>query len=197
MSEHRSQIPQPPPQSRIRQATLAAAPHGVDALERFYVDDFGLAGTREHERLQLSVGAAELRFDARPSAGDPFYHFALLVPGNRFVAARDWLATHVPLLARAESEETVFEFDFWNARACYAHDPEGNIVELIAHQDVEESAHGGEFSGAELLGISELGLVTADLLMALERLRTHGLELWSGEITGVREGFGFVGRKAD
>jgi hypothetical protein len=148
------------------------------------------------ERLQLSVGAAELSFEPASNGREPFYHFALLVPGNRFAAARDWLGACVPLLARRGSEEIVFAFDSWNALACYAHDPAGNIVELIAHRGLEESPEGGGFSARELRGISELGIVTPDLLAALEHLRAAGLELWSGEVGGRREGFGFVGRQA-
>ena len=142
------------------------------------------------------MGGAALRFEAASDGSEPFYHFALLVPGNRFAAARDWLAARAPLLARPESDETVFAFDAWNALACYAHDPAGNVVELIAHRGMAESAEPGAFAVAELRGISELGIVTPDLVAALRALRAAGLELWSGEVGGPREGFGFVGRRA-
>lgn len=49
-----------------------------------------------------------------------FYHSAVLVPGDRFDAALTWLRERVDL-------------GFWDARACYCHDPAGNIVEPIAH----------------------------------------------------------------
>jgi hypothetical protein len=52
-----------------------------------------------------------------------------------------------------------------------------------------------ESSAAELRGISEVGIVTDDLLAALERLRAGRLELWYGEVRR-QEGLGFVGRKA-
>lgn len=142
------------------------------------------------------MGPAELSFAAASGGGEPFYHFALLVPGNRFAAARDWLAASAALLPRPESEDTVFAFDAWNALACYAHDPAGNVVELIAHRGMEASPEDGAFGAAELRGISELGLVTPDLVAALQELRVGGLELWSGEVSGSREGFGFVGRQA-
>jgi hypothetical protein len=137
-----------------------------------------------------------VHFQGTSDGGEPFYHFALLVPGNRFAAARDWLAARTPLLARPQSEETVFAFDAWNALACYAHDPAGNIVELIAHRGMEESPDRGAFGPAELRGISELGIVTPDLVTALRALRAPGIELWYGEVSGPREGFGFVGRQA-
>jgi catechol 2,3-dioxygenase-like lactoylglutathione lyase family enzyme len=182
------------PQWRITGATLAVATDRLDAVERFYCDRLGFSEKRDPEDLRLEVGAAVLTF-AAASEDEPFYHFALLVPGNRFEAAREWLAAGTPLLAHAETGRTTFDFDFWDATACYGHDPAGNIVELIAHRGLEDSTETGDFHGAELRGISEVGLVTDDLFAALERLQTGGLELWYGEV-GRDEGLGFVGRKA-
>jgi catechol-2,3-dioxygenase len=182
------------PPWRITGATLAVAAGRLDVVERFYCDRLGFSGKRDPEELRLEVGAAVLTFSAA-NEDEPFYHFALLVPGNRFAAAREWLAAGTPLLARADTEETTFDFDFWEASACYAHDLAGNIVELIAHRGLEDSTETGDFHGAELRGISEVGLVTDDLIAALERLRAVGLELWYGEV-GRDEGLGFVGRKA-
>ena len=179
---------------RIARATLAIAADRLDAVEHFYCDDLGLSGSRDAAELRLDIGSAHLAFTAS-SEGEPFYHFALLVPGNRFEATRDWLAAGSALLEHPETAETTFDFDFWEASACYAHDPAGNIVELIAHRGVEHSAESGDFHAAELRGISEVGLVADDLLAALERLRAGGLELWYGEV-GRDEGLGFVGRKA-
>jgi hypothetical protein len=112
-------------------------------------------------------------------SGEPFYHFAFLVPGDRFDEMLAWAGERVELLG------DVFEFGFWDARACYFHDPAGNIVELIAHREIT-----GE---RRFLGISEIGLVTADPPGAVARLEDElGLELWSGDA----EELGFVGRKA-
>lgn len=182
------------PQWRIRGASLSAAASRLVDLRRFYCDELGVAGKRDAEELRLDLGPARLTFVAA-NEGEPFYHFALLVPGNRFDAARDWLAAVIPPLTHPETGATTFDFDFWDARACYAHDPAGNIVELIAHRGLEDSTERGEFRTAELRGISEMGLVADDLLTALERLRARGLELWYGEVDRS-EGLGFVGRKA-
>ena len=173
---------------------LAVAAGRLDSVQRFYCDELGIAGSRDASRLRLEIGSAHLTFTAA-SEDEPFYHFALLVPGNRFEAAREWLAAGTPLLAQAETGQTTFDFDFWEASACYAHDPAGNIVELIAHRGLEDSTGAGEFRATELRGISEVGLVTGDLIAALERLRAGGLELWYGEV-GRDEGLGFVGCKA-
>lgn len=181
----------------IKRVALAVSEARLDPVARFYLDELGLAGERRGRTLRLAVGEAGLRFAAQAAAGsDPFYHFALLVPGNRFEAARRWLGARAPLLTRPGSDETDFEFTAWDARACYAHDPAANIVELIAHRGLGESTETSDFAAAELRGISEIGIVDPDPPAALERLQAVGLELWSGEATARPTTLAFVGRKA-
>src|SRR5205807_6313178 len=95
-------------------------------------------GLRPHavpDGFAVTIGETALAF--APGTGEPFYHFALLVPGDRFQAAMAWITERVALLPHqgAPAEQVVFDFPAWNAQACYFHDPAGNIVELIAHRD--------------------------------------------------------------
>ena len=138
------------------------------------------------------MGATRLEF--RPGAGQPFYHFALLAPGNRFDSALAWLRPRVELLPDRESGEVVFDFSNWDALACYFHDPAGNIVELIAHRGVGESHVDGAFAADELLGLSELGIVGDPPEIALE-LERAGLELWDGTLEEQGR-LAFVGERA-
>jgi hypothetical protein len=143
----------------------------------------------------VTAGSGELAFGAADGGARPFYHFALLVPGDRFDAAREWVAGRTELLP-GDHGDVVFDFSFWDALACYFHDPAGNIVELIAHRDIGAAGATGPFDPAELAAISEIGIVTArpaDAVGALER--ELGLELWSGGVQ-AETGLGFVGRKA-
>ena len=55
----------------------------------------------------------------------PYYHFALLVPGDRFDAALAWARDRVELLPDRETGEVVFDFANWDAMAIYFHDPGG------------------------------------------------------------------------
>jgi hypothetical protein len=103
---------------------------------------------------RIDAGETELEFVA--GEGEPFYHFAFLAEPERF----DELA----------AGEEVFDFDNWDAKAFYFHDPAGNIVELIAHRGLEGP-----------LGLSELGLVGNTRAMAAE-LAQLGLELWDGTL---------------
>jgi hypothetical protein len=150
-------------------------------LRDFYGDTLGLPV----EKDAIAVGETQLRF--RVEDGGAFYHFALLVPGDRFPAALGWARERVELLG------DVFDFDFWNAHAFYFHDPAGNIVELIAHHGLDENGRGERFAAEELVGLSELGLVgdRQDLLRDLEGI---GLELWDGTVDEPA-GLGFVGER--
>lgn len=179
---------------RITTAGLATPTDRLPAMERFYRGALGLQGTAGDRGLDVLIGDARLRFEASPGA--PFYHVALLVPGDRFDAARAWLAARAPLLSRPGSDETVFDFAFWDALACYAHDPAGNIVELIAHRGVAETgSRDGEFTAGEISAISEVGMVVPDTAAAARTLGSAGLPLWSGDVRGA-DALGFVGGKA-
>ncbi|MFL5960553.1 MAG: hypothetical protein ACJ75G_09835 [Gaiellaceae bacterium] len=150
-------------------------------LRDFYGGQLGLLPDGD----AIVVGETRLRF--RVEDGGAFYHFALLVPGDRFEAALVWARESVELLG------DVFDFEAWDALAVYFHDPAGNIVELIAHRGLEENAHTGAFTADELLGFSEVGLVGEQPLL-LRQLESVGLELWDG-VVDEPDRLGFVGEK--
>ena len=130
---------------------LAAPAHLQSNLRAFYEE--------------IETGETELEFVA--GEGEPFYHFAFLAPPERF----DELA----------ASHEVFDFEAWDARAFYFQDPAGNIVEIIAHDGIDD------------FGLSELGLVGDTRAMAAE-LRQVGLELWDGTLE--EEGsLAFVGER--
>jgi catechol 2,3-dioxygenase-like lactoylglutathione lyase family enzyme len=181
----------------IRSIRLAAASAVMDALERFYVGCLGFTADVDGDRLTLTTGGgSHVTFEPAPGDAGPFYHFALLVPGDRYAAARSWLEPCAGLLTRPGQPSTTFRFDAWDADACYFHDPAGNIVELIAHRGVGEMhADGAGFTAGELLGISEIGLVVADPPAAADTLASAGVDLWSGGVEG-RDALAFIGRQA-
>jgi hypothetical protein len=169
---------------RFRRVELEAPPATLHELDDFYARRLGCAGMR--------IGETELAFAG--GAGEPFYHFAFLVPGNRFDAALEWIRERAELLPDPASGEVVFDFDNWDALACYFHDPAGNIVELIAHRGIEESGVEGPFTASELVGFSELGLV-GDKRALLAGLMDFGLGQWDGDLEDEAS-LAFVGEKA-
>ena len=182
---------------RITWARLAAGSAAMDALQRFYVGCLGFsADSGAGDRLTLAIGDARLEFAAVADGTAPFYHFALLVPGDRYPAARGWAERCAELLSRPGQTSTTFRFEAWDADACYFHDPAGNIVELIAHRGIgEERADAAGFAAGELLAISELGLVVTDPPAAAHVLASAGLDLWSGGAEG-EDALAFIGRQA-
>ena len=169
---------------RFVRVTLQAPASRFAEVATFYEEGLGLplAGP-----LVFQVGETELAF--RPAGGEPFYHFAFLVPGGRFDAALGWAEARAPILPPG-----VFDFDFWDAQACYFHDPAGNIVELISHRSMAPSRKSGAFGPEELVGLSEVALVGDLKALAAALYERLGLEVWSGS---VDEGaLAFVGEQA-
>jgi len=161
----------------------------VAALRDFYETSLGLEVDAD---LRVRVGETVL--ELRRAGGRPFYHFALLVPGDRFDAALQWANARVELLPDPESGDVVFESETWRSRACYFHDPAENIVELIAHAGIGEHGAEGDFAAAELLGLSELGIV-GDRRAAAGTLAELGIEIWDGTLDG-ENGLAFAGEPA-
>ncbi|MGB2875986.1 MAG: hypothetical protein WBB76_11010 [Gaiellaceae bacterium] len=160
---------------------LHAPAQSLLALAEFYEDRLGLP----RRDGALTVGETQLEFVA--GKGEPFYHFALLAAGDRFDELLAWAAERVDLLPDPDTGEVVFDFDFWEAKAFYFHDPAGNIVELVSHRGIAEQGDG-------LIGVSELGLVGDKPAMAAALRDDLGLELWDGTLGAER--LAFVGERA-
>ncbi len=175
---------------RFSEVHLGAPARLLTDLARFYGGSLGVTGV-EQGGSEVVVPIGETRIVFAASDDEPFYHFALLAPGDRLEAAHAWARGMLDVLPNAASGEAVFDFEFWNAEAFYFRDPAGNIVEVIAHRSLEASGRTGPFAVTELLGLSELGLVgdAATTESALER--ELGLAVWDGVVSELA----FVGQK--
>jgi hypothetical protein len=173
-------------------------PAAVGELNAFYTDRLAFDSPRDAEEglLSLAVGAAVARFSESPPSEAPFYHFAFLVPGNRFDAAYTWLAARASLLPDPDTGDTIFDFDNWAALACYCLDPAGNIVELIAHRGISDTSAEGLFSAREIVDFSEVGLVVPDKEQSVAVLEQQiGLYVWDG-VVAEQGRLVFVGERA-
>lgn len=184
-------------EAEISEVHLEASSTCLDELRSFYVDVLNLREVAGAE-VAVAVGSSQLRWRASDS-GRPFYHFALLVPGQRFQAAYEWLHERVELLPHKGNP--VVRFEAWDAVAAYFHDPAGSIVELIAHLGIDDPGGAtGPFGPAELLGVSEVGLVVQDKRRAAEALHAQvGIDVWPASDAGALDDPGaliFIGRKA-
>lgn len=177
----------------ILHVRLHAPAWSLPALADFYGARLGLELEQSDTLVAVRIGETRLEFLS--SATEPFYHFALLAPGNRFGEVLDWVSERTALLPDIESGEVVFDFTDWKAQACYFHDPAGNIVEVIGHRGIGGTSAEGPFAAEELLGFSELGLVGDTATMASVLRRQIGLELWDGTVE-VEGRLAFVGEVA-
>lgn len=182
------------PSGALLQVRLQAPQAALGALASFYRDRLGLPCDPRPDALAVRVGASTVVFDAAADPPAPYYHFAFRVPARRFAAAYAWLAERVAVLPDAATGDRITVFDGIGAVACYAHDPAGNIVELIAFDDLDVSDRPGEaFSGRELVEVAEIGMVTDDIATLAADLGAAGIEIWSG--AAATGGLAFAGRR--
>ncbi len=154
--------------------------HALPAMKAFYSETLGLHCTMDRPRaFAVLIGGTEVEFHAHDVTCR--YHFAINVPPDSIEDALAWLGARVPILPRGA--DRIVEFPNWKARAVYFHDPAGNIVELIAREQLDYHPS-GEFGRDHLASISEVGLVVRDMAASVSRvlLETEVKEYWrSGE----------------
>jgi catechol 2,3-dioxygenase-like lactoylglutathione lyase family enzyme len=170
----------------LREIRLAA--RRLEDQRALYAGAFGLPATDENGALAVRIGDARLVL----APGDPSpQHFAIRIPSASYANALDWLGERVDLLT-GEDGGRAFAFPDWKADSAYFADPDGNIVELIAHHDLPEP-YAPPFSASALLGICEAGMPVDDVGAYLDELeRRTGARRWSGN----RDTFAAAGTKA-
>lgn len=138
------------------------------AMLTFYGGALGLPVVAESDdQVAVKAGATTLRFRRAAPGTAPTYHFAVRVLANDFDGAKAWLAGQTELVRKYGRDE--FDWDFWGARAVYAHDPAGSIIELMAFPKLPPAGD-GQFGPDSLVGLAELGLAVADPRAAADRL---------------------------
>ena len=124
---------------------------------------------RQPGRLSFAAGYSFIHFNGvEVPAG--IYHFAFLIPPHLFQDAYQWIKSTIPILPFSE-ESDIAEFKNWNAKAFYFHDEEQNILEFIAHFDLEESGR-EELQTNLIKGIAEIGVGVDDVTKACAELHT-------------------------
>jgi catechol 2,3-dioxygenase-like lactoylglutathione lyase family enzyme len=170
----------------LREIRLASA--RFDAQRSLYAGTFGLHASDADGALAVGIGDARLVLE--PGEPSP-QHFAIRVPSAAYTDALAWLGERVELLTGGDGSPA-FAFPDWNADSAYFADPDGNIVELIAHHDLPEP-YAPPFGPGALLGLCEAGMPVDDVGGFLDELeRRTGARRWSGN----RDTFAAVGTKS-
>ncbi|MCR8853056.1 VOC family protein [Lysinibacillus fusiformis] len=149
--------------------------HDVQKMQHFYCEQMGFAlvkGTEDY--FTIAVGESEMTFEKVSSHIQKQYHFALNIPCNLFQQAKDWANERVGLLF-SEGQDEVY-FQFLKAYSCYFYDPEGNIVEFISRQEVNQKLHTTTFSIDQVLHVGEINLTTDDILAVARELNEYGIK---------------------
>lgn len=150
--------------------------HSLKEMKDFYENTLGLAVVQEQRAsLSIQTGDSILTFNESDPGRQPKYHFAFNIPENQIDEALRWITPKVSVIPN-EGQEIV-HFASWNADSIYFYDPAGNIVELIARHNLNNSANEA-FSPASLLCVSEIGLPVPDAEEALLKLSRVGLDPW-------------------
>lgn len=76
-------------------------------------------------------------------------------------------------LIEEDHEDAVF-FDFWNSHSFYFENPSGNIVEFIARHNIKNQKD-YSFSMKDLIGVSEIGIVSKNVPNAVKKLNELGI----------------------
>ncbi|MFC3746728.1 VOC family protein [Paenibacillus sp. GCM10012306] len=169
----------------IKELTLWSG--NLEETRNYYRDKLELEVSAEAPgQFTVLIGTTKVTFHAVDTPEKPYYHLAFNIPAQQFTEAKAWAKSRL-VLNKVEGEDEVF-FENWNAHAFYFEDPSGNLLEFIARHNLKHSAE-VPFSSSALLGVSEVGLVTDEVLPLVRQLNDWGIPSW-GE---VGEGFTPVG----
>jgi catechol 2,3-dioxygenase-like lactoylglutathione lyase family enzyme len=146
--------------------------------EVFYNEVLGLKTiSKEESSISFKAGSTKLTF--RPSVNvKPVYHFAFDVPNNKLFEAFDWIENKTEILYIIPPYK-IADFYNWNAKSFYFYDNNGNILEFIARNDLDNATQKA-FDGNSILSVSEIGLVSKNVVVQCDELfDKYGLTAYS------------------
>jgi catechol 2,3-dioxygenase-like lactoylglutathione lyase family enzyme len=146
--------------------------------EVFYNEVLGLKTiSKEDSGISFNTGSTKLTF--RPSINvKPVYHFAFDVPNNKLLEAFDWIEKKTEIMYVIPPDK-IADFYNWNAKSFYFYDNNGNILEFIARNDLDNASQKA-FDGASILSVSEIGLVSKNVVVQCDELfDKYGLTAYS------------------
>jgi catechol-2,3-dioxygenase len=161
---------------KITELTLAT-PH-PDEMKKFYTGALGFAEIEASSDTDgLSFQAGHTRVNFIPGDRDAKYHFAFNIKPDQLNDAVKWMNNcGVELVFSPEDKGVIVDFPNWWAKSIYFFDPAGNIVELIARGGIGTAGNAPAFSAGSIVGISEIGIVTDDVVSMREWIiNTHGI----------------------
>jgi len=148
--------------------------YDVHKMKEFYCNHLGFALiTNTDHFVDIAVGESIITFEKIPSYVKKQYHFALNIPCNLFQQGKIWVKDRAELLF-SEGQDEVY-YDRLKAHSCYFYDPEGNIIELISRQEVNQKQDADSFSPEHVLNIGEMNLTSDAIDSVANSLKEYGI----------------------
>ena len=145
--------------------------YDIQAQRDFYAKVLELPAELNSSGLVVKVGKTDILFTQAAPDFDEAYHFAFNIAENQFRAAKEWIASRVPLL-HDENGKDEFESESWNSDSVYFKDAAGNVLEFIARHNLKNPVE-AEFDSGQILQVSEIGLPSEDVLGLANELCTR------------------------
>lgn len=129
------------------------------------------------ESISIQAGNSILKFIENKNFNS-IYHFAFNIPNNKLEEAIIWVKNKIDLLV-IEDKNVIARFENWNANAVYFYDNNGNLLEFIARNDLDNN-QSTSFDSKSILNISEIGIVNeTPLELANQLIEKHELEFFA------------------
>ena len=144
--------------TKSRFSTVQLYTDKIEQLFNYYSETIkAFVVERTDSSFTLNFGDSMLSFKQVSDGSSPVYHYAINIPANKFMQAKNWLQKKTKLLIDSQNGKDEVFFGHWNAHAIYFKDPAGNIGELIARHTLANEKE-GDFALEDLLCISEVGI---------------------------------------
>ncbi|WP_420572332.1 VOC family protein [Kordia sp.] len=149
----------------------------LEAQQEFYTQVLELPLIAANAKsFSVKVGVSSLTF-VKSTQANPA-HFAINISSYKIQQALQWIQQRTDILL-CEGKQ-VADFSNWNAEAVYFYDCDKNIVEFIARKDLD-IINTNPFSVADIVSISEMGIVSQDNKAVYDQLQTmRPIEIYDG-----------------
>ena len=126
------------------------------------------------EGVEVEIGATRLSFTAGPAYGGA-HHLAVTIPTGTLRAAREWLGERADVIA-VDGRDEFAGPGTWDSRSVYFRGPDEQVLELIERRAIPAvDRPDAPFRAAEVVGVSEVGVVVDDVDAAVRALGDAGL----------------------
>lgn len=151
--------------------------NNIIETEQFYNNILDIKTNSKNEnKVSFLIGTTKVSFQTS-TVEYPNYHLAFDIPNNKLEEAFKWLEQRTTVLPVTDNSQ-FSSFEAWNAKSFYFYDNNGNLLELICRFDSDNQSD-TTFDSNSILFVSEIGIVTSDVLSTAEELISqYGLEYY-------------------